>query len=296
MTVQVTNSFMKRLAMAGLVLGLAAAVAACSSFPRPSMPRLPFLGSGEKVEEIVETEPADRLYNEGVALANSGEFKNAAAKFEDVDRQHPYSDLARRAILMTAYAKFEARDYDGAVAAAQRYVTLHPGSEDAAYAQYIIGESYYRQLPTVERDQKATERALSALNDVVQKYPESEYADQARRKVQVAYDQLAGKEMEVGRYYMKQARFLAAVNRFRNVVESYQTTRHIEEALHRLTECYMALGVVSEAQTAAAVLGHNYPNSPWYKDSYRLLEKGGYKPEVNQGSWLSRIVRRDRQT
>ncbi|MFN0264285.1 outer membrane protein assembly factor BamD [Tepidamorphus sp. 3E244] len=273
------------------LLVAASIVSACSTFP--SMPRLPRLGAGEKVEEVVETVPADRLYNEGVALANAGQFRQAAGKFEDVDRQHPYSDLARRSILMTAYAKFEARDYDGAVTAAQRYVTLHPGSEDAAYAQYIIGESYYRQLPTVERDQKATERALSALNDVVQKYPESEYAQQAREKVQVAEDQLAGKEMDVGRYYMKQARFLAAVNRFRTVVEDYQTTRHIEEALHRLTECYMALGVVNEAQTAAAVLGHNYPNSPWYKDSYTLLEKGGYKPEINSGSWLSRIIRRD---
>ena len=272
------------------VLLIAGSVAACSSMP--SMPRLPMLGSRAPVEEIVENDPADQLYNQGVALANRGEYTAAAKKFEDVDRQHPYSDLARRAILMTAFAKFEARDYDGAVSAAQRYVTLHPGSEDAAYAQYIIGESYYRQLPTVERDQKATERALSALNDVIQKYPESEYADQARRKVQIAYDQLAGKEMEVGRYYMKQARFLAAVNRFRTVIEQYQTTRHIEEALHRLTECYMALGVISEAQTSAAVLGHNYPNSPWYKDSYNLLKRGGYEPQVNQGSWLSRMIRR----
>lgn len=275
------------------VLLIAGLVAGCSSMP--SMPRLPSLFNREPVEEVVENDPADELYNQGVALANAGEFTNAAKKFEDVDRQHPYSDLARRSILMTAYAKFEAKDYDGAVAAAQRYVTLHPGSEDAAYAQYIIGESYYRQLPTVERDQKATERALSALNDVIQKYPESQYADQARGKVQIAYDQLAGKEMEVGRYYMKQARFLAAVNRFRLVVEQYQTTRHIEEALHRLTECYLALGVVNEAQTSAAVLGHNYPNSQWYKDSYALLQRGGLKPEVSRGSWLSRLIRRPSQ-
>ncbi len=275
--------------------GMALVVAACSSFPTPSLPRMPSLFNRETVEEVVETEPADRLYNEGVVLANAGSYTAAAAKFEDVDRQHPYSDLARRSILMVAYTKFEARDYDGAVAAAQRYVTLHPGSPDAAYAQYIIGESYYRQLPTVERDQQATERALRALNDVIQKYPESEYAAEARGKVQVAYDQLAGKEMDVGRYYMKEARFLAAVNRFRVVVEQYQTTRHIEEALHRLVECYMALGVVSEAQTAAAVLGHNYPDSPWYRDSYTLLQRGGLEPEINEGSWLNRILRRDRE-
>jgi outer membrane protein assembly factor BamD len=206
-------------------------------------------------EEVAETDPAHELYNEGVVLATGGSFRDAAKRFEEVDRQHPYSELARKAVLMSAYARFEAGDYDGAVSAAQRYVTLHPGSPDAAYAQYIIGESYFQQLPIVKRDQEATERALQAMNDVIQKYPDSEYAEEARRKVKVAYDQLAGKEMEVGRFYMKQAKFLAAVNRFRYVVENYQTTRHVEEALHRLVESYLSLGVVHEAQTAAAVLG-----------------------------------------
>jgi outer membrane protein assembly factor BamD len=144
----------------------------------------------------------------------------------------------------------------------------------------------------VKRDQEATERALQAMNDVIQKYPESEYAEEARRKVKVAYDQLAGKEMEIGRFYMKDAKFLAAVNRFRYVVENYQTTRHVEEALHRLVESYLSLGVVHEAQTAAAVLGHNYPDSEWYRDSFTLLSRGGYEPEINQGSWLARLIRR----
>lgn len=243
-------------------------------------------------EEVEETEPAHALYNEGVVLANDGAYSDAAKRFEEVDRQHPYSDLARRAILMSAFARFESGDYDAAVSAAQRYVTLHPGSPDAAYAQYIIGESYFQQLPTVQRDQEATERALSAMNDVIQKYPDSEYAEEARRKVKVAYDQLAGKEMDVGRFYMRQAKFLAAVNRFRYVVENYQTTRHVEEALHRLVESYMSLGLVHEAQTAAAVLGHNYPDSEWYRDSFTLLARGGYEPQVNDGSWLARLIRR----
>lgn len=247
---------------------------------------------GEDEFAVIEEEPADRLYNEGLALLNERSFGEAAKKFDEVDQVHPYSDWARRSLLMSAYANFESGRYSEAIRAAQRYVTLYPASEDAAYAQYMIGESYYRQIPSVGRDQGHSEKATVAFRELVEKYPNSEYAIQASSKLDVSRDQIAGKEMEVGRYYLGQRKYLAAINRFRSVVSDHQTTRHVEEALHRLTESYYALGLVSEAQTAAAVLGHNYPDSQWYKDSFTLLQEGGYSPEENRGSWISRVFRR----
>jgi outer membrane protein assembly factor BamD len=238
-------------------------------------------------------EPADKLYNEGLFLLNEkGDRSAAAKKFEEVERQHPYSDWARKALIMAAYSNYQAKEYEEAIAAAKRYVTLHPGSPDAAYAQFIIGSAYFEQIPDVTRDQARTERAVAALEEVVRKYPDTEYAVSAKRKIDIARDQLAGKEMAVGRYYMERKDFTAGINRFKIVVTQYQTTRHVEEALMRLTEAYMALGIVPEAQTAAAVLGHNFPDSSWYQDAFRLVKSGGVEPRENKESWISRAFKR----
>jgi outer membrane protein assembly factor BamD len=246
---------------------------------------------GEK-DPILPDEPADRLYNEGLFLMNEkNDYKASAKKFEEVDRQHPYSEWARKSLIMSAYAYYSAGQYDESINAAKRYITLHPGSEDAAYAQYLIGASYFDQIPDISRDQTRTERAIAALEEVTRKFPNTEYAESARKKIEVGRDQLAAKEMEVGRWYLKKKDFIGAINRFKMVVTQYQRTRHVEEALARLTECYMALGILSEAQTAAAVLGHNFPDSPWYKDSYRLVKSGGAEPVEDHGSWMSKAFR-----
>lgn len=237
-------------------------------------------------------EPADKLYNEGLFLLNEkGNSKDALKRFEEVDRQHPYSEWARKSLLMSAYASYQAKDYDDAISTSKRYLTLHPGTPEAAYAQYLIGSSYYDRIPDVTRDQGRTEKALNELDEVVRKYPDTEYAASARKKMEVARDQLAGKEMTIGRYYLERHDYTGAINRFKVVVTRYQRTRHVEEALERLTEAYMALGIVAEAQTAAAVLGHNFPNSPWYKDAYNLVAKGGAEPNENKGSWISRAFK-----
>lgn len=238
-------------------------------------------------------EPADKLYNEGLYMMNKeNDPKAASKKFEEVDRQHPYSDLARKSLLMSAYAYYNAGDYDNCIGAATRYVTLHPGSPDAAYAQYLIASSQYDQIPDVSRDQGRTERAIAALEEVVRKYPTSEYAATAKKKLEGARDQLAAKEMSIGRYYMEKRDFSAAINRYKTVVTRYQTTRHVEEALARLTEAYMSIGIVSEAQTAAAILGHNFPDSRWYQDAYNLVKSGGLEPSENKGSWMSRAFKK----
>ncbi|HWT29835.1 MAG TPA: outer membrane protein assembly factor BamD [Propylenella sp.] len=247
-------------------------------------------GMGEKTEEAA-ADPPDLLYNRGLALLNAGETRQASETFEDIDKQHPYSEYARRSMIMSAFLEFRRGRYTDAINEATRYVTLFPATADAAYAQYLIGESYFRQIPDVTRDQDLSQRAIDAMNIVVTKYPDSEYVEDARKKMELARDQIAGKEMQIGRYYQERREFLAAVNRFRNVVTNYQTTRHVEEALHRLTESYLALGIVPEAQTAAAVLGHNFPDSEWYQDSYGLLTKGGFQPSENRGSWISRVFR-----
>jgi outer membrane protein assembly factor BamD len=246
----------------------------------------------QKDDTFVE-QPAEQLYNEGLFLTNEKrDAKGGAKKFEEVDRQHPYSDLARKSLLMSAFAYYQANDYDSCIGAATRYVTLHPGSPDAAYAQYLIAASHYDQITDVTRDQTRTEKAIAALEEVVRKYPTSEYAVSAKAKLEAARDQLAGKEMSVGRYYMQKRNYTAAINRFKTVVTQYQTTRHVEEALARLTEAYMAIGIVQEAQTAAAVLGHNFPDSPWYKDAYNLVKSGGLEPAENQGSYISKAFKK----
>jgi outer membrane protein assembly factor BamD len=245
-----------------------------------------------KDDTFVE-EPADKLYNEGLFLMNQRKDPKAASKkFEEVDRQHPYSDWARKSLLMSAYAFYNAGDYDSCIGAATRYVTLHPGSPDAAYAQYLIAASHYDQIPDVSRDQGRTEKAIAALDEVVRKYPTSEYAVSAKAKLEGARDQLAGKEMEIGRQNLEKRNYIGAINRFKTVVTQYQTTRHVEEALARLTEAYMAIGIVAEAQTAAAVLGHNFPDSRWYKDAYNLVKSGGVEPSEDKGSYISRAFKK----
>jgi outer membrane protein assembly factor BamD len=243
----------------------------------------------QKDDTFVE-EPAEKLYNEGLFLTNEKhDPKGGAKRFEEVDRQHPYSDLARKSLLMSAYAYYQANDYDSCIGAATRYVTLHPGSADAAYAQYLIAASHYDQIADVSRDQGRTEKAIAALEEVVRKYPTSEYAVSAKAKLEAARDQLAGQQLNIGRQLLQKRNYIGAINRFKTVVTQYQTTRHVEEALARLTEAYMAIGIVSEAQTAAAVLGHNFPDSPWYKDAYNLVKNGGVEPSISPSSWLAKI-------
>ena len=245
-----------------------------------------------KDESFVD-QPADKLYNEGLYLLNvKKDPKDAVKKFDEVDREHPYSDWARKALVMSAYSSYAAADYDSCIGTATRYVTLHPGTPDAAYAEYLIASSEFDEIPDVSRDQASTRKAIAALQEVVRKYPTTEYAAKAKAKLVAANDQLAGKEMEIGRYYLKQHDYTAAINRFKTVVTEYQTTREVQEALARLTEAYMAMGIVSEAQTAAAILGHNFPDSPWYKDAYKLVKSGGVEPSENPESWISKAFRK----
>ncbi|MBS3649191.1 outer membrane protein assembly factor BamD [Pseudaminobacter sp. 19-2017] len=237
---------------------------------------------------VEQTEPADALYNQALANMDAGRLTEASRKFEAIDRQHPYSEFARKSMVMGAFANYRQGKYDEAINAAKRYVTLYPTSPDAAYAQYIVGLSYFRQIRDVTQDQKETRRTIEAMEELVQRWPESEYVDDGREKIRFARDQLAGKEMQTGRYYLERREYIAAIKRFRYVVENYSNTRHIEEALARLTEAYYAMGLTTEAQTAAAVLGQNYPDSRWYQDSYKLLQSGGLQPRENSGSWLSK--------
>jgi outer membrane protein assembly factor BamD len=269
-----------RIGLRGAVLAVCVlAAGACSMF--------------DKDTTVLPDDPADKLYNEGLYLLNQKkDYRAAAKRFEEVDRQHPYSEWARKSLLLSAYAHYEGKQYEDAVSAAKRYVTLHPASGDAAYAQYIIGSAYYDQIPDVTRDQQRTERAIAALDEVSRKFPNTEYAASAKRKLAVARDQIAAKEMTTGRYYLERRDYTGAINRFKVVVTQYQTTRHVEEALMRLAECYLALGIVQEAQTAAAVLGHNFPDSRWYKDAYALVKSGGVEPYETQGSWISRAFKK----
>lgn len=237
---------------------------------------------------VEQTEPADVLYNQGLANLEAGRLKEATKKFDSVDRQHPYSEFARKSMVMSAFSEYRQGKYEEAINAAKRYVQLYPSTPDAAYAQYIVGLSYFRQIRDVTQDQKESRRAIEAMEEVVNRWPDSEYAEDAKAKIRFARDQLAGKEMQIGRYYLERREYLAAIKRFRYVVEQYPNTRQVEEALARLTEAYYAMGLTTEAQTAAAVLGHNYPDSQWYADSYKLLQSGGLEPREHSGSWISK--------
>ncbi len=233
--------------------------------------------------------PVDDLYQSGMGAMKAGEYKDAARLFDEVERQHPYSDWAPKAQLMAAYAYYLDNKYDDAINALDRFIELHPGSEDAAYAYYLKSLCYYEQISDVGRDQKMTSLALASLDEVVRRFPETSYARDAQLKSDLALDHLAGKEMEVGRYYEDHGEYLAAINRFRVVVKAFQTTSHVPEALHRLVECYLALGVTKEAQATAAVLGHNFPGSDWYADSYYLLTGVDLRPEQQEDSWIAGI-------
>jgi outer membrane protein assembly factor BamD len=234
-----------------------------------------------------DIEPADVLYNQGLANLKAGRTKEAQRKFEAIDRQHPYSEIARKAMVMGAFTAYRQGDYEKSISTAKRYVSLYPTTPEAGYAQYIIGLSYTRQISDVTRDQKESALAIQAFQEVVDRFPESEYVDDAQDKIRFARDQLAGKEMQIGRYYQERREYIGAIKRFRNVVEEYSNTRHIEEALARLVETYFAMGLTNEAQAAASVLGQNFPNSQWYADSYKLLQTQGLEPRESPGSWLT---------
>lgn len=274
-----------RLAARGvLILCAAASLASCSIFDEFN----PF--GAEKYKMVIEPDvPASKVYDQGLAKLANGAPSEAAKKFTDLGTQFPDSDWARKGLLMTTYAQFQGGDYDSAEQSAQRYVKDYPKSPEAAYALYLEASSYYNQIPDVSRDQDRAGKALLAFQKVVHDYPNSEYVSDAKFKIDVTMDQLAGKEMSIGRFYLNRRNYTAAINRFRNVLTSYQTTRHSEEALYRLTEAYMGLGIANEAETAAAVLGHNFPDGEWYKDAYNLLKGGGLEPKENQQSWISKL-------
>lgn len=232
---------------------------------------------------------AEQLYNEARQLVDEGNLKEAIPAFEEVERQHPASPWAVDAQVMAAYAAYKRSEYDNAVSMLERFVRLYPSNESTPYAYYLIALCYYEQISDVGRDQKMTDLSMQALRDVVRRYPDSDYARDAAIKLDLTLDHLAGKEMQVGRYYLERDNTLAAINRFRYVVENYQTTSHVPEALHRLVEAYLKLGVKEEAQRYASVLGHNFPSSLWYRDSYRLMTgENPVQPEAEgeNSSWL----------
>ena len=245
--------------------------------------------SSDEVEYVER--PVEELYNSALDQLLDGSYTAAAQEFDEVERQHPYSVWATKAQLMAAFSYYQTNQYDQAILSASRFIQLHPNSVDAPYAFYLVAISYYEQITDVGRDQRVTEQALAALGELGRRYPDTVYARDARLKIELARDHLAGKEMEIGRFYLAEGNFVSAINRFRIVIEQYQTTSHAPEALHRLAESYLALGVADEAQTAAAVLGHNYPGSLWYQDSYALLTGRDLRPQESEGSWISRAWR-----
>jgi outer membrane protein assembly factor BamD len=263
---------------ATMAMGLAAFLTGCGS-----------MGSmfSSTSDSKLDSRPPDVLYKEADELLGKGSSSKAAETFEKIDQLYPYSEEAKKAMLMAAYAYQKAGKSPEAVAAARRYLALHPGTKDAALAQEIISTSYYDRISTPSRDQGETKTAITEMETLVRRYPDSRYTEETKKRLKIARDTLAASEMNVGRYWQKKGNYLAAVNRFKTVVSEYQQTSHVEEALMRLTECYMALGIVNEAQTAAAVLGHNFPDSPWYKDAYALLQSGGAAPREDSGSWIS---------
>jgi len=228
------------------------------------------------------------LYNDGLSQMNKGNYTSAAKKFADVERLHPYSKWATKALLMQGFSYYQANKYSDAIDACQRFITLHPGHQDISYAYYLVALSQYEQINDVTRDQSQTQSALDALEEVGRRFPDSKYAADASQKAVLARDHLAAKEMEVGRYYMKHADYMAGINRFKTVITKFQTSSQTPEALYRLTEGYMALGIKSEAQTAAAVLGHNFPHSSWYRDAFQLVQSDGQAPVANSSSWIAR--------
>ncbi|MCL4189410.1 MAG: outer membrane protein assembly factor BamD [Rhodobacteraceae bacterium] len=261
--------------VAGAVL--LAVVAGCSSTPR---------------EPPLDSFTAEEIFRRGEwELENERRGGEATRYFSEVERLYPYSEWAKRALIMQAYAHHKARNYEEARAAAQRFIDFYPADEDAAYAQYLLALSYYDQIDAIGRDQGLTFQALQALREVIERYPESEYARSAILKFDLAFDHLAAKEMEIGRFYLRRGHHAAAINRFRVVVQDFQTTTHTPEALHRLVEAYLSLGLTDEAQTAGAILGYNFQGNPFYEDSFRLLTGQGLEPEPRGSGWLMDIYR-----
>ena len=269
----------------GLACGLILGFSACSETQRNADGGIGFRSVP------IETFTAQQIFERGeFELANNAP-DDAAGFFQEVERLYPYSDWAKRAVIMQAFSYHLDRDYANSRAAAQRYIDFYPADEDAAYAQYLLALSYYDQIEDVGRDQGLTFLALQELRAVIERYPESEWARSAILKFDLAFDHLASKEMEIGRYYLKRERYTAAINRFRVVVEDFQTTTHTPEALHRLVESYLSLGLVEEAQTAGAILGFNYQASDWYEDSFALLTGEGLEPRVFEDNWLGSVYR-----
>ena len=251
-------------------------------------------GGGQQDETAaLDTLTAEQIYKRGeLALENKKAKKDEAlVYFQEVERLYPYSEWAKRALIMQAFTLHKYKKYEEARIAAQRFLDFYPGDEDAAYASFLLALSYYDQIDEVGRDQGLTYQALQALRVVIEQYPDSDYAKSAMLKFDMAFDHLAAKDMEIGRYYLKRGNYTAAINRFRAVVQDFQTTSHTAEALHRLVEAYLALGLTDEAQTAGAILGYNYQSSPFYDDSFRLLKERGLAPEAKGTSWLSTVYR-----
>ena len=243
-------------------------------------------------EEIpLETYTPQQIFERGEFELERKRNEDAAFYFAEIERLYPYSDLAKRALIMQAFAYHRDRDYENSRSAAQRFIDFYPDDDDAAYAQYLLALSYYDQIDDVGRDQGLTFQALQSLREVIERYPDSEYAKSSVLKFDLAFDHLAGKEMEIGRYYLKGGHYSAAINRFRVVVEDFQTTTHTAEALHRLVEAYLSLGLSDEAQTAGAILGYNCQATDWYQDSYALLTGVGLEPRVRGDNWLAQIYR-----
>lgn len=259
-----------------LFIGSALVMSACSS-----------LNSGADDRFAYVEEPVEILYEEGAEALRKKQYEQAVLYFEEVERQHPYSAWARRAMLMTAYSHYLTNDYDAAIASVDRFISIHPGNKDAAYAYYLKAMSYYERIRDVGRDQDITVQALRSLEDVMRRYPDSEYARDARLKIDLTKDHLAGKEMDVGRWYLRRDEHIAAISRFNNVVKGYQTTSHVPEALYRMVESYLELGIAFEAQRQAAILAYNYPDSDWYDDAYKLLERRELTDLTKLNEWAN---------
>ena len=247
--------------------------------------------AGDKADKdaLPPEETVDILYNRAADLMDRGEFKDAAKQFAEVERQHPYSMWATKAQLMEAYADYQNLDYDEAITALNNFIELHPGSNETAYAFYLRALCNYERISDVKRDQTDAREALKGMHDVISRYPDSSYAKDAVLKISLINDHLAGSEMTVGRWYLKQKLYIAAIDRFKTVVEKYQTTSHVPEAMERLVECYVSLGITKEAQATAAVLGYNFPGSEWYQDAYNLLVQNNLAPVKDDESWIGHV-------
>ena len=246
-------------------------------------------GSDKDKDKVEPEQSVDTLYNKASDLMDQGDYKEAAKQFSEVERQHPYSQWATRAQLQEAYAQYQALDYDSAIASLEQFIQLHPGSSDIAYAYYLRALCSYERIVDVRRDQTYAQEALKGMQEVISRFPDTAYAKDAVLKIALIEDHLAGAEMEVGRWYAGQKLYIAAIGRFRNVVEKYQTTSHVPEALERLVECYVALGIKDEAKATAAVLGYNFPGSDWYQDAYTLMVENHLTPKQDSDSWIGGV-------